>query len=197
MKSFLFTFLMLAIGFQTMAQSEELKQKLAAFAEDHSESYEKKYLNIAERKLGSIDEIDFDWKDKFMLKSKEKALNSLGNKSRQKFYFAFYYFETLEDRQYGLKDWMGNFIEGKSIRAGRMVRTYEYATPTIILINDNEIMVCNYKCSSYSDENFKYWKKAMLKYFGNDNTIVVEIECDGPLNWTKNAPDPKNKRKLL
>jgi hypothetical protein len=179
------------------AQSEELKQKLSAFADDHAEAYEKKYLNIADREIGSIDETGYDWKDKFMLKSKEKAMNSLGNESRQKFYFAFYSYETLEDRQYGLKDWMGNFIEGKSLRPGRKVRTYEYATPTIILINDTEIMICNYKCSDFSEDNFKYWKKTMLTYFGEENTMVIELECDGPLEWTKNAPDPKSRKRLL
>ena len=177
-------------------QTEELKQKLTAFVADHDANYEKKYLNIADREIGSIDETSYSWKDEFMLKSRGKAENNLGNNSYQKFYFSFYAYETVTDRQYALKDWMANFIEGKSIRAGRPMRKYEYATPTLILINDKEIMVCNYKCSDFSEDNFKYWRKTLLKYFGEDNTMVIEIECNGPLEWTKNAPDPRNRREM-
>ena len=176
------------------SQTEELKQKLSAFASDHEADYEKKYLNIADRELGSIDDSDYEWKDKFMLKSNEKKESDLGRKSYHKFYFSFYAYETFEDRQYALKDWMSDFIEGQSIRAGRTVKKYEYATPTIILINKTEIMICNYNCSIYSEENFKYWRKTLLKYFQTDDTMVIEIGCEGPLEWTKNAPDPKNRK---
>ncbi len=176
------------------SQTEELKQKLTAFASDHEADYEKKYLNIADRELGSIDDSDYEWKDKFMLKSNEKKESDLGRKSYHKFYFSFYAYETFEDRQYALKDWMSDFIEGQSIRAGRTVKKYEYATPTIILINKTEIMICNYNCSIYSEENFKYWRKTLLKYFQTDDTMVIEIGCEGPLEWTKNAPDPKNRK---
>ena len=176
------------------SQTEELKQKLTAFASDHEADYEKKYLNIADRELGSIDDSDYEWKDKFMLKSNKKKESDLGRKSYHKFYFSFYAYETFEDRQYALKDWMSDFIEGQSIRAGRTVKKYEYATPTIILINKTEIMICNYNCSIYSEENFKYWRKTLLKYFQTDDTMVIEIGCEGPLEWTKNAPDPKNRK---
>ena len=77
------------------------------------------------------------------------------------------------------------------------MRTYPYGTPTIILINDEEIIVCNYKCSDYSEENFEAWGDRLLQYFGADNTMVIEIGCEGPLRWTKNAPDPKDARKLF
>lgn len=179
------------------AQHEELKQKISAFTADHVEDYDKKYLNIADREMGDIDNSSYSWKDEFMLKSKEKLENSIGNKSYRKFYFSVYAYETLEDRQYALKYWMENFIEGKSIRPGRPVRTYPYASPTIILINDREIVIGNYKCRDYTNENFEYWKDSMEKYFGNENTIVIEILCDGPLEWTKNSPDPKNRRGLF
>lgn len=182
---------------ESFGQGEELKQKLEAFATDHEENYEKKHLNITDPELGSIDETTYEWREKFVLKSKEKKENSLGRKSYQKFYFAFYAYDNLEDRQYALKDWLANFIEGKSIRGGRTVKTYEYATPTIILINDTEIMICNYKCSVWSEENFKYWRKTLLKYFGNENTMVIELECDGPLEWTKNSPKIKNRKQLF
>ena len=180
----------------SFAQSEELKQKISAFKSD-LEAYEMKYLNINDRDLGSIDQTGYDWKDEFMLKSKEKEENNIGNKSYAKYYFSIFAFETLEDRQYGLKDWMANFINSEAIRPGRDMRTYPEATPTIILINDLEIITCNYKCSDFSDDGFYHWKDMLLKYFGADNTIVIEIMCDGPLKWTKNAPDPKDRRKMI
>lgn len=176
------------------AQSEELKQKLSAFASDHEADYEKKYLNIEERELGGIDQTEYQWKEKFMLKSNEKKESDLGRKSYHKFYFSFYAYGTFEDRQYALKDWLANFIEGGSVRAGRDSKKYEYATPTIILINKTEIMICNYNCSIYSEENFKYWRKTLLQYFQTDDTMVIEIGCEGPLEWTKNVPDPKNRK---
>lgn len=176
------------------AQTEELKQKLTAFASDHEADYDKKHLNIADRELGSIDETEYEWNDKFMLKSKEKKSSDLGRDSYHKFYFSFYAYSSFEDRQYALKDWMENFIEGNSIRAGKEMKKYEYATPTIILINKTEIMICNYNCSIYSEENFKYWRKTLLKYFETDDTMVIEIGCEGPLKWTKNVPDKKNRK---
>lgn len=185
------------IGNNLFAQQEEMQQKITAFSDDQKENYTKKYLNIAEREIGDIEGSGYEWKEQFMLKSKEKKVNNIGNKSYEKFYFSIYGYAGLEDRQYGLKHWMQNFIEGKKIRPGRKVRTYEYATPTIVLINDMNIVVCNYKCSTFTEENFKYWKKTMLTYFGDSKTMVIEVECDGPLEWTKNAPDPKMSRKLF
>ncbi len=193
----LLLFLLLSSSPILQAQNEELRQKLSAFVADHEADYEKKYLNIDDRSIGSIDDSEYAWKDEFMLKSKEKLENNIGNTGYQKFYFSFFAYETLLDRQYALKDWMGNFIEGEAIRPGRPIRKYQYGTPSIVLINDNEIMVCNYRCSDWSEENFKYWKKTLLTYFGQPNTMVIELLCDGPLEWTKNAPDPKERRRLF
>ncbi|AEV32765.1 hypothetical protein Oweho_1785 [Owenweeksia hongkongensis DSM 17368] len=186
----------LSASTKSFAQSEELKQKVSAFKSD-LESYEMKYLNISDRDLGSIEETGYVWKDEFMLKSKEKEENNIGNKSYAKYYFSIFSYETIEDRQYGLKDWMGDFINSETLRPGRDMRTYPEATPTIILINDLEIITCNYKCSDFSDDGFDNWKDMLLKYFGEDNTMVIEIMCDGPLKWTKNAPDPKDRRKMI
>lgn len=192
--------ILLAVGFLAFslpAQNEELKQKVEALKNDKSEEYDVKFLNISSPDLGYIDKTSCEWKDRFMLKSKKKAENNLGNRSYQKFYINVYSYSDLTDRQYALKDWMGDFLEGKSIRAARDMRSYDYATPTIILINDESIITLNYKCSDFSDDNFRDWKDEMLKYFGEDNTMVIEVLCDGPLKWTKNAPDPKEARGLF
>lgn len=186
--SFLLLFSAVAFG-----QSSEMKQKIEAFHSDHSSAYSMKYLNIDKRELGSIYEQEVEWKDEFMLKSKEKEVNNLGNKSYAKFYISIFGFETEEDRQYSLKYWLENFIEGKSVRPGRVVRSYDYAVPTIILINQMSIITVSYDCSDYSDENFEFWKKEVLTYFGEENSMMIEILCDGPMEWTLNAPDPKTR----
>lgn len=179
------------------AQSDEFKQKIEAFKTEHSEQYELKFLNIPDRDLGMIDDTYPAWKDKFLFKGIEKVENNLGSKSYPKFFFNLYTYETLQDRQYALKDWMEKFLEGESIRPGREVRTYDYATPTLILINDTEIIILNYKCSDYTDDNFEYWEDELIKYFGADNTMLIEVLCGGPLKWTKNAPDPRETRGLF
>lgn len=187
--------LIVALALPTLAsaQSEEMKQKISAFKSDQEVTYEMKYLNIADRNLGGIDETGYEWKDEFMLKTKERVETNLGRKSHLKFYFSIYGYETLTDRQYALKDWMDSFIEGETMRAGRDKRTFNYGKPTLILINDTEIIICNYDCSDYTEDNFEKWEDDLLRYFGHDNTIVIEIYCDGPLKWTKNAPDPKTR----
>lgn len=176
---------------------EELKQMVETFKTEHSEQYEIKFLNIADRDLGIIDDTYPAWKDKFMLKGKEKSENNLGSKSYAKFYLNIYAYESLKDRQYALKDWMEKFLEGESIRPGRDMRTYDYATPTHIMINDTEIIILNYKCSDFTEDNFEYWQDELLKYFGAENTMVIEVLCGGPLKWTKNAPDPRETRGLF
>lgn len=194
----LMTFLaLLCLNSTGTAQVEDLQSRVDSFKKVHSEAYELKYLNIAERDLGVIDDTYPAWKDKFMLKGKEKSLNNLGSKSYPKFYFNIYAYETLKDRQYALKDWMEKFLEGESIRPGREMRTYDYASPTIILINDTEIIIANYKCSDFSEDNFEFWLDELEKYFGADNTMVIEVLCGGPLKWTENPPDPRTTRGLF
>ncbi|MDZ7848595.1 MAG: hypothetical protein U5L96_18690 [Owenweeksia sp.] len=180
-----------------MGQNEELKQITEAFKKEHSEQYDLKFLNISKPDLGIIDETFPSLKDKFMLKSKEKMENNLGHRGYQKFYFNVYGYASLKDRQYALKDWMEDFLEGQSIRPGRQMRSYDYASPTIILINDSSIITINYQCSDYTEDNFEYWQDELLKYYGHDNTMVIEVLCGGPLEWTKNAPDPRETRGLF
>jgi hypothetical protein len=176
----------------TKALSDSLKSQINLFINDQSATHEKDYLNINKREIGGLEDEVFMWSDKFRLESIEEFENTLGYTTERKIYFNFYFYETESDRQYALKNWMENFIEGKSIRASRPVRTYKYATPTIILINKQSIIICNYPCKYFDEDNYDYWKKSLMKYFGNRReTMLIEVQCNGPLEWTKNAPDPK------
>lgn len=174
------------------AKGLELKGQIESFLAEQSESYKKKHLNLRMREIGSLENEPFAWKEFFMLESLEEFENNLGYTTERDFYFLFYHYETEEDRQYALKYWMDEFIEGESIRPSRPKRSYDYAKPTIILINPTNIVILNYECKYFDEYNYDDWKDTLMKHFGNkDETIIIELECGGPLNWTLNAPDPK------
>lgn len=183
---------MLFFGF-TGEPSSEFQQLIDAFVTDHKEKYELKTLNVKQPNIGDIENTSYYWKREFYLKSHEKMENNLGQKRYQKLYIGIFGYETETDRKYALKYWMDNFIEGESIRRSRMVRNYKYATPTHIMINDKQIIIANFKCKDYDYDQFDYWGETLEKYFGEDESMMIEVECDGPLEWTKNAPDPKSR----
>jgi len=47
-------------------------------------------------------------------------------------------------------------------------------------------------CYATDIDEFRQWRSDMLGVFGGPNSMVIEIGCDGPIEWTKNAPDPKD-----
>lgn len=180
---------------QLLAQEEsggQLKVKIEQFKADHKESHEEKHLNLRMREIGGLENEPFAWKEFFRLETKEEFENNLGYTTEREYYFLFYHYETELDRKYALKFWMEDFIEGESIRPARPKRSYDYAKPTIILINPTNIAILTYDCKYFDEYDFEAWSDKMLEYFGDkDETMMIELECDGPLEWTLNAPDPK------
>lgn len=73
------------------------------------------------------------------------------------------------------------------------MRSLRYAVPTIILINPQSIVVCSFDCKYYTEEHFEHWKEVVWNNFAadEDRSMMIEILCDGPVEWTENAPDPK------
>ena len=194
MTKYIFLFLMLPV--LGWAQSnDELKQRINAFVAESDTGFTKKVLNIAGQDIGDIASSDPEWQDNFMLKSTTKRLNSIGNKVYPKYYFSFFTYFDKDERDYGLKYWFKNFIEKSVIRPGRDMRTFEGSQPTVIIINETNVSILTYQCvlEDEDGDHFKSWKKSMLKWFGSPASIVIEINCDGPLEWTKNAPDPKDR----
>ena len=186
--------LLVLLGFntKTIAQHEELKQKITAFVESKANEYDKKYLNEKEPEYGDLKSTNFEFHDFFMLKAKEKTVNSIGNNSKLKLDFSFYGYENLEERNYALSFWFKNFMEAKRITPGRQVRTYKGAWPTIVIINEKDICILSYTCIDDDPDLFRAWRKEMLTFFGDAESMVIEVSCDGPLDWTKNPPDPKD-----
>jgi len=194
MKYYLYAFL-LFIAFNANAQHEEFKQNITSFVAEMDSVFEKKDLNISEQDIGAINDQEHDWSKSFMLKSKIKELNNIGNKGYAKYYFSFYTYPDVTERDYAMKYWLADFIEGEAIRPGRDMRTYPEGKPTIVIINETSIAVLTYACKWNDEEGdaFKAWRKTMLTWFGSPASVVIEVGCNGPLDWSKNPPDAKDR----
>lgn len=174
------------------AQSAEFNQLFTAFQEDVQREYEWRNLNVRQPEVGDIENTAYEWKKEYDLKSLEKSKNNLGRNSYQKLYFAMYGYGTYLDRQYALKYWMENFIEGERIRR-REMRSYDDAKPTLVIIRATEIIILTYPCKDYDYRSFDDWADKLYKYFKSDDSVMLEVACDGPLKWTRNAPDPRGR----
>ena len=92
-----------------------------------------------------------------------------------------------------MKYWLKDFIDHEVVRPGRTMRTYPDAQPTIIVVNETNIAIMTYACKWEDFDEFKEWRKAMLTWFGTPASVMIEVNCDGPLEWSKNPPDPKDR----
>lgn len=175
------------------AQSDSLKAQVANFKTKHQEKHQLKYLNIEQRELGGLDDTEPAYRDRFMLESKEEYENSLGYTTERDVYFDVLGYASVRDRQYALEYWMEEFIEGAKLRPARPIRKLRYAVPTIILINPQSIIVCSFDCKFYTEAHFDHWKTQIWESFATDQekSMLLEVQCDGPVAWTKNPPDPK------
>jgi len=175
-----------------LAQHEELKQQIAAFVEAKSANYEKKSLNVSEPKLGELPNTSFEFHEYFQLRANQKSENSIGNNTKLKLNCSFYAYESKEECDYALSFWFKNFTGGQRLTPGRPLRAFKDAQPTIIIINEKDISILSFDCFSYDLDLYRELRKNMLDFFGNDKSMVIEIKCNGPLDWTKNPPDPKD-----
>ncbi|MCT4623589.1 MAG: hypothetical protein N4A46_08200 [Schleiferiaceae bacterium] len=182
-----------ALPFLTFSQNEEFKQRITGFVASADSAFEQKTLNLPDQNLGVINEQEHDWSSLFMLKAKEKKVNNIGNKAYAKYHFSFYTYPDVTERDYAVKFWLKEFIDGQAVRPGRNMRTYPEANPTIVVINETSIAILSYSCKWYDDDAFKDWRKTMLTWFGNPASTMIEVGCDGPLDWTKNPPDSKDR----
>jgi hypothetical protein len=195
MKYFGFTLLIaLFTTNPSIAQHEDFKARIQAFVEAHAADYDKKSLNISDAPIGDIEGQRFQFSDKFVLRGKKKAENSIGNNVKPRYFLNFYAYEDASDRDYAIRHWLKNFVDGGSIRPGITTRNYQNLSPMIIIINEIEVCVLSYSCHLYDYDAYKEWRTKMLQYFGNEKSVVIEAKCNGPVEWTQNAPDPKDRR---
>ena len=191
-KSTIVTILLSVFWQAAEAQHEELKQSIDGFVNAKSEHFEKKYLNESAPKYGSLGTTNFEFTDFFVLKAKERTTNSLGNNVKLKMDCSFYAYESTTERDYAVSYWFKNFIEGVRITPGRELRSLKGAEPTIIIINADNICIISLSCYDNDPDLFYELKKEFYSFFGNNESMVIEINCNGPLKWTKNPPDPKD-----
>lgn len=187
-----FSLILIVLTLSLSAQNEELKQHIAAFVEAKSADFEKRTHNVTEPKLGELPSTNHDFHDFFVLRANEKSENNIGNRKKLKLNCSFYAYESEQERDYAMAFWFKNFIGGQRLTLGRTVKSYPDAQPTIIIVNKKDVCILNFDCQNYDTDLFREMRKDMLTFFGNDESMVIEIKCGGPLDWTKNPPDPKD-----
>jgi hypothetical protein len=192
MKKFLIllSILMLSIGAQ--AQVEELNQRTALFLDEVKSTFKVKSLNGSEPDYGVLIETEHVSHTYYQLKQIEKELNELGNKVRPTYNLSTFAYENEEELLYALKFWFKNFIGGKRVTPGRDYRSVDHVEPALIIIENNYIAILTLSCYATDIDEFRDWRSQMLGVFGGPNSMVIEIGCNGPIEWTKNAPDPKD-----
>jgi hypothetical protein len=190
MKKILFLFALIPL--LTFAQTEELKQRTALFLQEQSAKYKVKELNGSEPDYGVLDQTQYVFHKYYQLKQIEKEVNELGNSVRPKYDLSTFAYEDEEELKYALKFWFKEFIGNKRITPGRDYRTVDHVEPAIIIIDGASISILTLSCYATDIDEFRDWRSAMLGVFGSPNAMVVEIGCNGPIEWTKNAPDPKD-----
>ena len=185
-------FLFALIPLLTFAQTEELKQRTALFLQEQSAKYKVKELNGSEPDYGVLGETQYVFHQYYQLKQIEKEVNDLGNSVRPKYDLSTFAYEDEQELKYALKFWFKEFIGKKRITPGRDYRTVDHVEPAIIIIDGTSISILTLSCYATDIDEFRDWRSAMLGVFGSPNAMVVEIGCNGPIEWTKNAPDPKD-----
>lgn len=190
MKKILFLFALVPL--LTFAQTEELKQRTALFLQEQSAKYKVKELNGSEPDYGVLDQTQYVFHKYYQLKQIEKEVNELGNSVRPKYDLSTFAYEDEEELKYALKFWFKEFIGNKRITPGRDYRTVDHVDPAIVIIDGTSISILTLSCYATDIDEFRDWRSAMLGVFGSPNAMVVEIGCNGPIEWTKNAPDPKD-----
>ena len=185
-------FLLAFMPFMLLAQTEEVKQRTALFLQEQSAKFKIKELNGSEPDYGVLGETQFIFRQYYQLKQLEKEVNELGNSVRPKYDLNTFVYEDEEELKYALKFWFKEFIGNKRITPGRDYRTVDHVDPAIVIIDGTSISILTLSCYATDIDEFRDWRSAMLGVYGSPNAMVIEIGCNGPIEWTKNAPDPKD-----
>ena len=185
-------FLLAFMPFMLLAQIEEVKQRTALFLQEQSTNFKVKELNGSEPDYGVLSETQFIFHQYYQLKQLEKEVNELGNSVRPKYDLSTFVYKDEEELKYALKFWFKEFIGDKRITPGRDYRTVDHVDPAIVVIDGSSICILTLSCYATDIDEFRDWRSTMLGVFGSPNAMVIEIGCNGPIEWTKNAPDPKD-----
>jgi len=177
------------------AQHEEVRQNIQSLEEALAAEYEPKTLNLTAPDLGSLGEAEAEFSYFVEYKSKEKRENALGNQAYIKVKVMVFAWENEADLNYVFYQWTKRFLEGGTAKPGRTSKTYEYGKPTVVIVGQKSIALAQLSCNDYSDELYRSWVKTLEGHFNEDPSMTIELKCGGPLEWTRNAPDPKARYK--
>ncbi|MCH8546491.1 MAG: hypothetical protein LAT54_07135 [Cryomorphaceae bacterium] len=167
-----------------------VQQDVAAFVADYESDYDLKRLNLRPRDVGSIFETEHEFEDFFMLRSTDKVPNKIGQKKKLKLYVHAFSYENPYVLENALRFWFDNFVGGEQIRPGRKLRGYDNARPMYVVIRTNDVIIFDIDCLAYDEDVWKNLTKQIKTHFDpNKEATIIEIFCDGPLEWRQNPPD--------
>lgn len=190
-----FILLSLLVATSTLkAQSSELQQRIQGFQNDLNEGFAVKTLNLKGENLGALENEETATRVHFKMEAREKSEDNLGRSVKRSVHVQVFEFENLDDLNWAMKRWLPDFIDHSAVRPGRDVKNVPHVDPSIVVIEGTTIAVLTLSCGQFDLESFRDWRQRMLTYFGSAAAVVVEVQgCEGPLMWTKNAPDPKDR----
>jgi hypothetical protein len=187
-------FLTLLLPLSLFGQDQDLAQRIAAFQTDMQESFKVKTLNIGGESLGALEKESPDFRTDFKLEGLEKQKDNLDRNVKYDVYVHVFQFADIEELNWVMKRWLPDFMDGASIRPGRDKKTIDHVDPTVVVIDGATISVLTLPCPQFSVESFRDWRSKMLTYFGSPTSVIIEVAgCEGPLMWTKNPPDSKDR----
>ena len=176
------------------AQSDDLQQRIQGFQTDLKEGYAVKTLNLKGENLGALEAEETATRTHFKLEAREKTEDNLGRSVKRSVHVQVFSFESIDDLNWAMKRWLPDFIDHSAVRPGRDVKNVPHVDPSVVIIDGTSIAVLTLSCSQFDLESFRDWRQRMLTYFGSASAVVIEVQgCEGPLMWTKNAPDPKDR----
>jgi type VI protein secretion system component Hcp len=173
-----------------LAQTEEGKQRLAAYNDKMADRYEAKYLNLKARDVGKIGETEHSDATFYLLRRTDKVPNAFGKPTKHKLYIHHYAFESEYILENSLRFWFENFVKGEQIRPPRTLRALDGANPLYIIIYETNVFIMDVDCNGYTEELWKELTTDAREIFDpNKEAIIIELRCDGPLEWKQNPPD--------
>jgi hypothetical protein len=189
------TFILLSIAsISIWGQSNDLQQRIHGFQTDLKEGYVVKTLNLNGENLGALEAEETATRTHFKMEAREKSEDNLGRSIKRSVHVHVFSFESLDDLNWAMKRWLPDFIDHSAVRPGRDVKNVPNVDPSVVVIDGTSIAVLTQSCSQFDLESFRDWRQSMLTYFGSASAVVIEVQgCEGPLMWTKNAPDPKDR----
>lgn len=153
-----------------------------------------KTLNLKGENLGALEAEETATHTHFKMEARQKSEDNLGRSVKRSVHVQIFSFESIDDLNWAMKRWLPDFIDHSAVRPGRDVKNVPNVDPSVVVIDGTSIAVLTLSCSQFDLESFRDWRQRMLTYFGSASAVVIEVQgCEGPLMWTKNAPDPKDR----